>query len=307
MLGLLRLLVGLLILLGIGAGGFWLLTLPRGLSAEASAELGDGDPVRGETWFWAGGCASCHAKPDAEGDARLRLGGGLALETDFGTFHAPNVSMHPADGIGGWSLEDFAAAMLAGVSPDGRHYYPAFPYASYRRMQPEDVADLWAFWQTLPEVEGTPPPHALSLPYSIRRGVGLWKLAALREAPVVAVDASDPALVRGRYLVEAAGHCGECHTPRDSFGIPDRERWLSGGADPEGDGTIPNITPGTGGIGSWSADDIAYFLESGFTPDFDSVGGSMASVQRSLENLPSEDLAAIAAYLKAVPPQPSAE
>jgi mono/diheme cytochrome c family protein len=298
----LRLLAWLALLGGLGGVAFWFLTAPRPLPAAELAAIPAGDPARGETMFWAGGCASCHAAPRAQGEERLRLGGGLELATDFGTFVAPNISMDPTDGIGGWTAADFQSAMRAGLSPDGRHYYPAFPYASYIRMRPEDVADLWAFWQTLPAVPGAAPDHRLAFPYSLRRGIGLWKRAFLDPAPVVAVDEADPVLLRGRYLVEGPGHCGECHTPRNFGGAMERANWLAGAPAAEGDGRVPNITGGAGGIGDWSAADIAYYLESGFTPDYDSVGGTMASVQRNMAMLESSDRDAIAAYLKVVPP-----
>ena len=285
-----------------GGIAFFLLTWPRGLPARELAVMEDGDPVAGETWFWAGGCGSCHAAERAKGDDKLQLGGGLVLATDFGDFVAPNISMHPTDGIGSWSGADFANALMRGVSPEGAHYYPAFPYASYTRMEIADVADLWAFWQTLPEVAGRAPPSSLRFPYSIRRGIGLWKLAFLREDPIIAVPEDDAAALRGRYLVEAAGHCGECHTSRGIGGEMRPSRWLAGAPNPDGEGRIPNITPGEGGIGSWSAGDIAFYLESGFTPDFDSVGGSMVSVQDNMTRLSPEDRSAIADYLAVVPP-----
>jgi mono/diheme cytochrome c family protein len=284
---------------------FWFLSAPRSLGAAALATLEPGDPERGERIFWAGGCTSCHAPPGAEGDARLELGGGEALETAFGTFVAPNISPDPDAGIGAWSEADFANAMLRGVSPDGEHYYPSFPYASYARMDPQDVADLFAFMKTLPPVAERAPDHTLSFPYTLRRGIGLWKLLHMKPDPVVVLEEGASELAhRGQYLVEGPGHCGECHTPRFFTGGQKYGDWLAGAVAAEGDGTIPNITPGEGGIGSWSQDDIAYYLESGFTPDFDSVGGSMAEVQRNIARLPAEDREAIAAYLKAVPPRP---
>jgi mono/diheme cytochrome c family protein len=296
-------------LLAIGVAGALLLyvaTMPRALPAAELAALPEGDAGRGETWFWAGGCAACHAADKAEGDDRFRLGGGQVLKSPFGDFVAPNISSHPDDGIGAWSAADFANAMLRGVGPDGRHYYPAFPYTSFVRMRPADIADLWAFMQTLPAVAGTPPGHALRFPYNLRRGLGLWKLAFLSDAPAVTIDASDPLVARGQYLVEGPGHCGECHTPRNAAGATDYARWLAGAPSPEGRGRIPNITPG-GDVGGWSAGDIAYYLETGFTPEFDSVGGLMVDVQRNLAMLPSGDRDAIAAYLGAVPPLPTAK
>ncbi|MCR4265316.1 cytochrome c [Nitratireductor sp. ZSWI3] len=287
------------------AGGvaLWTLSAPASIGGGTlpAAEAG-----RGEQVFWAGGCASCHARPGSDGAARLELAGGVELKTEFGTFVAPNISPHPTDGIGDWSEADFANAMLHGVSPQGEHYYPAFPYASYARMTPQDVADLFAFLKTLPQVEGRTRDHDLSFPFTLRRGIGLWKRLYVHDQPVVALDAeASDEVRRGRYLVEGPGHCGECHTPRNFAGGSDQAQWLAGAVAAEGDGIVPNITPGEGGIGSWSAGDIAYYLESGFTPDFDSVGGAMVSVQKNMAMLTKEDRDAIAAYLKVVPAEPN--
>lgn len=281
---------------------FFVLTAPRHVPQAELAAIDDGDPAAGERIFNAGGCAGCHAAKGAEGEERRKLGGGLALVTPFGTFHAPNISPDQQTGIGKWSAADFANAMLKGVSPSGQHYYPSFPYTSFARMKVEDVADLWAYMKTLPPVAKANVAHDLPFPFNIRRGLGLWKLLHLSSKPVIAVDESDPQLVLGRYLVEGPGHCGECHTPRDVSGGLDMAKWLGGGPAPEGDGRIPNITSGKGGIGSWAQSDIAYYLESGFTPDFDSVGGAMVEVQKNMALLDSADREAIAAYLKAVPP-----
>jgi mono/diheme cytochrome c family protein len=190
--------------------------------------------------------------------------------------------------------------MQRGVSPDGGHYYPSFPYTSYVRMRVEDVIDLKAFLDTLPPVDGVVAAHRLAFPWSLRRGIGAWKRRYLSAEPIV--HAASSALVeRGRLLVEGAGHCGECHTPRDRFGGLLRERWLAGAPAPEGKGRVPNITPGGANISQWSAADIAYYLESGFTPEFDTVGGSMVAVHENMARLSKEDRDAIAAYLLALP------
>jgi mono/diheme cytochrome c family protein len=173
-------------------------------------------------------------------------------------------------------------------------------------MKPADVADLYAFMKTLPAIAGKTPGNRLSFPFNIRRGVGLWKRLHLSSGPVIELAADAPAeVVAGRYLVEGPGHCGECHTPRAFDGATVKDQWLAGATAAEGDGIVPNITSGEGGIGDWSADDIASFLETGFTPDFDSVGGSMVEVQKNMALLTADDRAAIAAYLKAVPPHPN--
>ncbi|MBL8583059.1 MAG: cytochrome c [Rhizobiaceae bacterium] len=283
----------------------WVLSAPTYLDAKQTAEFGKGEAARGERIFYAGGCTSCHAKPGAQGDAVLELAGGLELKTPFGTFVAPNISSDPDHGIGGWSEDQFANAVMRGVAPDGSHYYPAFPYTSYARMNVADVSDLYAFMKTLPAVQTDAPGHQLGFPFNIRRGIGLWKRLFLSPDPVIALDASAPDdLNLGRYLVEGPGHCGECHTPRNFAGGTEKPKWLSGAVAAEGDGNVPNITPGEGGLG-WSADEIAYYLESGFTPEFDSVGGAMVAVQRNMARLRPEDREAIAAYLKIVPPLPN--
>lgn len=293
------------VVIAAGAAAGWFLSAPHRPDHRIMTAAEPGNAERGLRIFHAGGCASCHAAKGAEGEARFQLAGGVELRTPFGTFVAPNISQDASDGIGNWTLDDFAAAMLKGVSPDGRHYYPAFPYASYARMKPQDIADLFAFMQTLPPVAGQTAGHDLAFPFNIRRGIGLWKLLYMSDMPVVEIaDASDKVLA-GRYLVEGPGHCGECHTPRDFAGGPDTGRWLAGAVAAEGDGVVPNITSGEGGIADWSEADIAGYLETGFTPDFDSVGGSMVEVQKNMAELTSEDREAIAAYLKAIPAHPN--
>ncbi len=305
--GLFRKLAVTVVALGAAAAAVgWFLSAPKQLDADQLAALGTGDATRGERIFWAGGCSSCHARPKSQGDAMLQLAGGLELKTPFGVFVPPNISSDPASGIGNWSLEHFANAMLNGVSPAGEHYYPAFPYSSYARMKPADVADLFAFMKTLPAVEGNAAGHQLGFPFNIRRGLGLWKLLHLSDEPVIALAADAPESVAlGRYLVEGPGHCGECHTPRDFAGGAKKDQWLAGAPAAEGTGVIPNITSGEGGIGAWSEAEIASFLSDGFNPEFDSAGGAMADVIKSTARLTPEDRTAIAAYLKLIPPHPN--
>lgn len=288
-------LVALLALIG-AAAAFWV-TQPQPLPAAALAGL-TGDAVNGERVFHLSGCASCHAAPGAEGEARLVLAGGERFETAFGTFVAPNISTDADHGIGGWTLPQFANAVMRGLSPEGAHYYPAFPYAAYSRATPQDIADLWAFWQGLPASDTPSVPHDLAPPWSIRRAVGVWKWLYMPTDWVVAGTLSQEAR-RGRYLVEVLGHCAECHTARDGLGGLVTARWLAGAPNPSGRGSIPNITPAAL---DWSAEDIAIYLSSGFTPEFDVVGGSMAHVVENLAQVPEEDRLAIAAYLAAVPP-----
>ena len=295
-------LFALLLFFGIaGLGLFWWLTRPVGfvgMDVAASLEK-TGDAARGEIVFNAGGCASCHMTPGQKD--RKVLGGGHEMKTPFGVFIAPNISMHRRDGIGSWSLADLANAMLAGISPAGDHYYPAFPYTSYAGASIADMADLMAYLRTLPAVEGKARAHDLSFPFNIRRGLGLWKALYLDQTPMQEDSSKSAAWNRGRYLVEALGHCAECHSPRDLFGgiIPSQRH--AGGPDPEGRGFVPNITPK--GIGSWTRGDIAELLATGFTPDYDSVGSTMADVVKNTGALPKADRDAMAEYIKSLPPR----
>jgi len=273
---------------------FWLLTEPVTLSAGDLPQH-EADPDNGQLVFIAGGCGSCHGP---------ELAGGLEMQSDFGTFVVPNISPDQGAGIGGWTMLAFVNAMMLGVSPQGNHYYPAFPYTSYTRMKVQDVIDLKAYLDSFKPVANSVGPHALGFPWNLRRGLGLWKMRYLKQGSVVEADTDDSVLQRGRYLVEGPGHCAECHTPRDRFGGLLTSQWLAGAPNPDGEGKVPNITPNEEGLGSWSESDIAYYLESGFLPDFDTVGGSMVDVQENMAKLPDSDRKAIAAYLKSIPVRP---
>jgi mono/diheme cytochrome c family protein len=191
----------LLVAGSIAATAFWFLTEPRpAFSNDADEALRQpGDPAKGQFVFAASDCASCHASPGQQD--RLRLGGGLALASPYGTFRVPNISMDPVDGIGAWRTVDIANAVLSGVSPAGNHYYPAFPYPSFVKMQIADVRDLIAYLRTLPAVSGKPPPHDLALPFRIRRLLGFWKLLFFDRKPIVSDPNRGDAWNRGRYLV----------------------------------------------------------------------------------------------------------
>ena len=291
-----RLIIAVAAVTALGGIAFWVLTIPQGVSAAALAPH-QPDLANGRTMFIAGGCSGCHA---SAGDDKSRLGGGLALETRFGTFYVPNISSDPRDGIGAWSEADFVTALSRGTSPDGRHYYPAFPYTSYQRMRLDDLRDLFAYLKTLPPVSGTVRDHDLPFLFGFRRAVGLWKLLYADGKPFVPDPAKSATLNRGAYLVEGPGHCAECHSPRSFLGGIIAAQRFAGGPNPEGKGWIPNITQKD--LGDWSEKDIAYLLESGQTPDGDSVGGSMTEVVRHTSQLAADDRTAIAAYIKSLPP-----
>jgi mono/diheme cytochrome c family protein len=282
----------------VGAVVFWFITAPATVVASALSAHAP-DLGNGRTMFYAGGCAACHAVPNQED--KTRLGGGLALKSPFGTFYAPNISPHPSDGIGAWSEADFVTAMEKGTSPAGTHYYPVFPYPSYQRMKPDDLRDLFAYLKTLPQVAGKARDHELPFPFKLRRLVGVWKFLFLDGRPFAPDPVKSAQWNRGAYLVNGPSHCAECHSPRNLLGgIVAGERF-AGGPDPEGgDSWVPNITQA--GIGKYSERDIERILESGDTPDGDSVGGAMTAVVSNTSKLPAEDRAAMADYVKSLPP-----
>ena len=281
----------------VAAGVYWWLSAPV-VAAVSATPARVPNLANGEVIFNAGGCASCHAVPDQPD--RTRLGGGVAIKSPFGTFYAPNISSDPTYGIGKWTEADFVNAVMHGVSPDGQHYFPAFPYTSYQHAKREDVLDLFAYLKTLPAVAGKVRDHDVHFPFDIRRNIGIWKFLFMDGKPFVADSTRSPQWNRGAYLVNSFGHCAECHSPRNALGgIISGERF-AGGPNPEGEGWVPNITQK--GLREWSAKDIAYFLKTGELPDGDSVGGAMTRVIKNTSHLSDEDLAAMADYLKSLPP-----
>jgi mono/diheme cytochrome c family protein len=275
---------------------FWWITAVPEMRAEASA--GAADLANGEATFNAGGCSSCHSVPGQPD--RLKLGGGLAIRSPFGTFYAPNISPDPTDGIGRWSEAEFARAVMRGISPAGHHYFPAFPYTSYQHAKPEDIRDLFAYLKTLEPLSGKTSDHDVPFPFNIRRNIGIWKLLFMDNKPYTPDPNRSAKWNRGAYLVGSLGHCAECHSPRNFLGGIIAAQRFAGGPNPEGEGWVPNITQH--GLGDWSEKDIAYFLETGEMPEGDTASGSMARVIKNTSRLSSEDRASMAEYLKSLAP-----
>ncbi len=289
--------IALILLVAAILAAVWLIASGRGTAPEIGTV---GDPKRGEYVLRMGGCVACHTDQKNGG---AFLAGGRALKTDFGTFYTPNITPDPDTGIGGWSTGAFVRAMREGVSPDGQHYYPAFPYTSYTKMTEQDLVDLKAYLDTVTPVNRPFEPHDLSFPFSIRPILVGWKLLFFDKSPFDPDPAHSESWNRGAYLVRGPAHCGECHTPRNALGGLDNDRFLAG--NPKGpDGkTVPNITPHEDGIGDWSASDIAFALETGLLPNYDSFGGGMGEVVKdSTSHLTKEDREAIAEYLRTLPP-----
>jgi mono/diheme cytochrome c family protein len=279
-----------------GLAAFWFLTIPQTVPASA---LGAHtlDLANGKTMFNIGGCTSCHAVPKAED--KTKLGGGLGLNSPFGTFYTPNISSDAKDGIGGWTEAQFVTAMNKGTSPSGEHYFPAFPYTSYQRITFDDLRDLFAYLKTLPAVQGRVRDHDVPFPFNIRRMLGGWKLLFLDGAPFKPDPSQSAVWNRGAYLVNGPGHCAECHSPRNILGGIITSLRFTGGPSPDGQGGVPNITQFK--LKDWSVADIAGTLENGMTPDADSVGGTMVEVVRNTAQLSVSDRTAIATYIKSLP------
>lgn len=302
-----------LVLVVIGIVGFFVLTSPITWSlTHPSRDVADNtapDLENGRVVFVASDCSTCHATPNQENP--LKLGGGRALDTEFGRFYMPNISSDKQDGIGNWTLEQFTKAVREGVGPkgimpDGQNLYPAFPYTSYQRLTANDVRDLFAYIKSLEPVAGVAPDHDLKFPFNMRRGVGVWRLAFLDGKPLAPAaaasdDANQAVLDRGQYLVEAAGHCVECHSTRNFMGVIAGGMRYAGGPTPDGKGYFPNISQDDTGIKFWTEASIVNYLKTGKSPIGKIAGGDMAEVIDNTKLLSDDDLHAMAVYLKTIP------
>lgn len=259
-----------------------------------------GDAKRGEYLAKAGGCVSCHTEAK---EGATPFAGGRALKTPFGTFYGPNITPNPEDGIGRWSEADFIRAMREGQRPDGANLYPAFPYPSFTRITDADLRDLWAYLRSLPPSAQPSRPHELGLLYRARFTLGIWKWLFFQPGPFTPDPQKSVTLNRGAYLLQALGHCGECHTPRNFLGGPKKDRFLAGGKMPD-DHSAPNLTPTH--LKQWSDAELSDILTSGLLPDGDVLGETMAEVVRNTTGqLTKSDLDALIAYLRSLQPLPA--
>jgi mono/diheme cytochrome c family protein len=257
---------------------------------------------RGRRIFEATGGCTCHTNYPGEGKDAPELAGGRALETPFGIFYSTNITSDPETGLGLWSDEDFFNAMRQGLSPEGEHYFPVFPYPSFTGLRDQDLLDLKAYLDSRPPIARANKPPGAPFPFSWRATVLGWKIMNFDPTPIEVDESQTPEWNRGNYLVNAAAHCGECHSPRTLTGGLDRSLWLAGSRDgPEGE-LAPNITPDRKtGIGDWSTNDMVWYLETGFKPDGDDTQGLMSEViEHGYSRMDQADLRAIAVYLKSL-------
>ena len=274
----------------------WLVA-PAASAAAAASSNGIQRPAdtaspieRGRYLAAAGDCAGCHT---TEGGAPYA--GGRPLETPFGTVLSANLTPD-ATGLKGWNADQFWHAMHEGVSANGEHLYPAFPYNYFARMPRTDTDALFAYLQSLPPVTNRPERNQLPFPFNIRALMSVWNLLYL-DKTIFAPDAShDAQWNRGAYLVEGPGHCAACHTPRTMLGGPQTGHDFQGGA--FGTWFAPDLTPnGRTGLGGWTRDETVAFLKTGRNAHASASGEMGLVVQDSTSQLSDDDLQAIAAYL----------
>ena len=276
---------------------FLLLSRPERLAHGALAPRTP-DLANGERIYHAASCAYCHRGPSATPTSPGAPTGGAPFPTPVGTFYPGNLTPDRDTGLGAWTEAQFVDAMVSGTSPDGRHYFPAFPYASFREMALDDVRDLRAYLASLPPVRSTAPrPPTVPLEALARRGVGLWKRLALGAASAAPAP-REPGVRRGEYLVNGPGHCGECHTPRDVLMRTDLRRYLAGARHPAGEGQVPSLR-GLVARGRYKdAADLALALQYGEAFGYDKLSsGGMGAIQSNLARLPEPELRSMAEYL----------
>ncbi|CAG9204016.1 Cytochrome c, class I [Paraburkholderia tropica] len=279
--------------------------LPAGANADASA-WSAAMLERGRQIAIAGDCAVCHTAPGGATNA-----GGFALETPFGTVWSTNITPDRETGIGAWTYEAFARAMRQGIARDGRHLYPAFPYTSFARMSDADMMSLYAWLMSQPAVKQAAPETKLPFPMNQRRLVAGWNWLFHDDAQYAPDPQRSALWNRGKYLVDGAGHCGACHTPRNALGAEKGGfAYLTGGSAEGWD--APSLLAAHAGKASkdgkgaapvpWTEDALFAYLRTGFSPEHGVAAGPMAPVVAGLADLPESDVRAIAHYIASLSP-----
>ena len=283
--------------LALAAVAFFWLSRPEPLAASAIPTHAV-DRANGEVLFHAGSCYACH-KAAAGAAVPALPSGGSPFKTPIGVFYPQNLTPDAETGLGRWSDADFVNAMTRGLAPDGRPYFPAFPYMAYRAMKLTDVLDLRAYLMSLPAVKAVAPRHAVPLLAFARRGVGLWKRLAFAQAPFAFASAGGgESWTRGAYLVNAPGHCGECHTPKNLLMIESLGRYMAGGPHPGGEGKVPSLRGLLERKKYKNAADLVLALQNGEELGYKDISsGGMGAIQSNLAQLPEADVRAIADYL----------
>lgn len=278
-----------------------MIPLAVGGAASASAQDAASSQVsRGEYLARAGDCTSCHTAKGGKAFA-----GGLAMATPFGTVFSANITPDKDTGIGSWTEQDFYNALHVGKDDEGTHLYPAMPYPSYTKVTRADVDAIRAYLTTVAPVHQENKPPQLPWPLSWRGSLFGWDLLYLDAGEYQPDPKQSAQWNRGAYLVEGLGHCGACHTPRNSLGATKTSDALEGGSAGE-----HWFAPGLGnnlrdGVGSWSEAEIVEYLKTGSNDKSASVGPMTEVVMNSTQYLTDADLNAIAVYIKQRPHAPN--
>jgi mono/diheme cytochrome c family protein len=272
------------------------LILCTALAAARAAEPSAETIARGKALVDAGDCFSCHTSDPAKPFA-----GGLKIETPFGAIYSPNLTPDRETGIGAWSEQDFYRALRFGIAPSGSRYYPVFPYPYFAKLTRDDILAIRAFLGTLtPNVNRAPPPE-LRFPLNFRVVMRAWNYLFFRPGILEPDQRKGTDWNRGRYLVEALGHCGGCHTPKNLFGADRRNRAYSGGL--VGGWFAPRLDAAErSGLASWKVEDIAEYLATGRNQKSHTSGPMAEVVVNSTSKMSDADVRAIAVYLKSLPP-----
>ena len=288
--------LGLLVIVALALSGAAFTTLDQWpIGRDPDLDALKGVPERGAYLARMAGCIACHTNFKEGGKP---LAGGLALKTDFGTFYSPNLTTHKIEGIGDWTVSDFAKAVRQGVSPEGKPYYPAFPYPFYAKLSDQGIADLWAAFQTVPAVDEASKSQDLGFPFNVRASLKLWRALFFDQTSFQPKEGKSDMWQRGQYIVEGPAHCGACHTPRNLVGARKVESAMHGADKLPDGGKSPAITVDALTRRGWDKDSLAYALQTGLTPDGDVFGGSMGEVVRDgTAFLSQQDREAIAIYL----------
>lgn len=258
--------------------------------AESNPAFAPEEVTRGAHLASIGNCITCHTR---EGGAPFA--GGKPIATPFGTIYSTNITPDRDTGIGEWSLAAFTRAVRQGVSREGYHLYPAFPYDHMTKMRDEDIRAVYAFLMTRRPVAGRAPPNELPFPYNIRALVAGWKLLFLDRGVMQADAGKDAEWNRGAYLVEGLAHCGACHTPRNALGAEKRDQAYAGG---ETDGWLaPALNASSPAGAPWTKERLQAYLGTGFDPVHGLAAGPMAPVVENLSAVPDADVKAIATYV----------
>lgn len=272
-------------------------------ATEGASALAQDAVARGRYLATAANCQTCHTRSGGK-----PYEGGLPFTTDFGVIYSTNITSHPQAGIGRWTLAQFVRAFREGVDEQGQHLYPAFPYTAFTRLTDADLADLYAYFKTVPASAYRAPDNDMRFPFGQRQLLGPWKSMFFESARLTPRQDRSAEWNRGAYLVEALGHCGACHSPRNLLGAEKTDQAMAGGwyYDKIPGGAVRrwsavNLTQAQSGLRAWSIGDLTSYLKTGHGTRAGSFGPMNEVIENSTRNLSDADVRAMAVYLKSLP------